>query len=436
MAQAVIHHTRVLRFNGSRLSRRQFVHNNYSHDSVLNRAKTAIRDYNFANDAANAALGDFSVGKFKMRGLSEMMASGREQMVKDRINLVGLSKSVINAIVVDAEGEDWSEVSRSLSGVPELLSRSGQRLTAASKLPHTKMMGESPSGLGASGRSEERNYYDYVSYRQELDISRNVDRMVRWILLDVNNGILPDDWSWAFRSLWQLTEAEESERRLKVAQADQIYLASQVIDASEIATSRFGSDNYSAETRLTLGREPEAVDPSAVVDPTATPAKIGAPTGPDVQRQALNGAQVTSLSNLIAQVALGNIPAATAKAIIMAAYPVEEAQAQAILAPLVGFVPTDPGALGQGGGNSTPGANASDSKDEQMELQSIVLSKERFSTAEQARQWAARSGYSAALVTVTDDAFHLTQRQASEFTDNLTTVALVDGVTAIMGTKR
>lgn len=68
-------------------------------------------------------------------------------------------------------------------------------------------------------------------------------------------------------------------------------------------------------------------------------AGLRAPT-PDVQKTALNGAQVDALKQLASDAAAGLIPVETAKQIALAAFPIDEAAAAAIFDPLEGFKPT------------------------------------------------------------------------------------------------
>jgi len=88
-----------------------------------------------------------------------------------------------------------------------------------------------------------------------------------------------------------------------------------------------------------LGYLPEDVgtDPNAVPEPvevedgaeqtdpeggdTTVDGTVAAPTGRDVQAEALNGAQVTALAELASQVALGQLPERSARAIARAAFP-------------------------------------------------------------------------------------------------------------------
>lgn len=58
----------------------------------------------------------------------------------------------------------------------------------------------------------------------------------------------------------------------------------------------------------------------------------------EVQKAALNGAQVAEMRGTIQAVADGQLPAASARAIILAAYPIAPADVDAMLSPLEGFV--------------------------------------------------------------------------------------------------
>jgi phage gp29-like protein len=77
--------------------------------------------------------------------------------------------------------------------------------------------------------------------------------------------------------------------------------------------------------------------------PVPTAAPVGAPPPApvsDVQSTALNGAQVSSLVDLAAQVSQGTLPLETARAIAASAFPlVKREEIDAIFNPLVGFTP-------------------------------------------------------------------------------------------------
>ena len=68
-------------------------------------------------------------------------------------------------------------------------------------------------------------------------------------------GIEPDNWSIQFVPLWQNTEEQEAIVRKIVAETDAIYLDRGVLDAAEVAVSRFGGNRWSMNTEVDLEGE-------------------------------------------------------------------------------------------------------------------------------------------------------------------------------------
>jgi lambda family phage portal protein len=94
-----------------------------------------------------------------------------------------------------------------------------------------------------------------------------------------------------------------------------------------------------AQTVSLMGAEGEPVDVASGGSGPKQAANVAATQG-DIQATALNGAQVTALVALAAQVANGQLPLETAKAIAKAAFPlVPDAEVDAIFAPLTKFTP-------------------------------------------------------------------------------------------------
>lgn len=240
----VIHASRLERFDGAKLPRRLFIQNQYWHDSVLTRLYNGIRNYNTGHDSAAAIMQDFNVGVFKMRNLAELVAAGKEKQIQERIELANYSKSVIRSLIID-ESETYEEKSRNVTGLPELLQAGANRLVAGTNMPHTKLLGESPSGSNATGNSTTTAWYDYVAAQQKNYLKPKLLNVVRKMV----SG-LPKDLDVDFKSLWQQDETEQADTRLKVAQADAVYLDRNVVDPSEVAISRFGGKKYSMETQI------------------------------------------------------------------------------------------------------------------------------------------------------------------------------------------
>jgi hypothetical protein len=119
-----------------------------------------------------------------------------------------------------------------------------------------------------------------------------------------------------------------------------VYIDRQVVTPEEIALSRFGSDGYSQETQIS--RELREPDPDGLPELTAgVPAAVGAAPAPgsdagapateDVQKTALNGAQVASLVDVVKAVVAEEIPRDAAVEIVALAYQVTTAEANRLL---------------------------------------------------------------------------------------------------------
>jgi phage-related protein (TIGR01555 family) len=250
-----IHHSRLLRFDGVILPRRLRIQNQWWGDSVFTRTLNAIRNYGLTHDSAVAALQDFSVGVFQIKNLADLISSGNEAIVKQRLELINYSKSVIKSMVLDTE-EKFEHQSKSLSGIPEVMKQANSRLVVASGMPHTKILGESPSGLGATGDSEVRDWYDYVKNQQKIVLRPQLSTLLRYIFLSKNGptaGVIPEKWDLEFNPLWQMSDKEQADMQLVVAQKDQIYIQNQVLDPDEVSRSRFGGEKYSMDTQIDEG---------------------------------------------------------------------------------------------------------------------------------------------------------------------------------------
>jgi phage-related protein (TIGR01555 family) len=357
----LIHHTRLIRFDGVQLPLGLHIANQHWGDSVLTRTYNAIRNYNTSNDAVATVLQEFNTGVLKIKNLAEMLAQGENASVQQRFEIISLAKSVCRAIVIDGESESYDNISASVSGIPDMLRTISQRLVVASRMPHTKILGESPSGLGATGESEIREWYDFVSRQQELILRPKIHKVLQIVFAarqGPSSGKEPETWSFEFSPLWQKSDKELAEIRKMQAETDEIYIRSQVVDPDEVAISRFGSNKYSVDTtidieaREAMSSETPSLEPSSSPAGTENPSVPGGSTKPiataasqnqlTTPTQSLNGAQVTSLIDIVQRVALNQIPRETGIAIIRVAFALSEKDAESIMGNVgSGFKPAE-----------------------------------------------------------------------------------------------
>lgn len=249
-----IHHTRVLRFDGVPLPTRLYKKNNYWHDSIYGYLSHAIRNYATTHDSVSTILSEFNQPVYRIEGLSEALAQDQDDLVFKKLQTVDMLRSTTRAIVLDKEDE-FQNVSTNVAGGKELVELTVQRLVAGSDIPHTRLLGNSPSGLGATGEAELINYYDSVKSMQEVHLRSPLEILTDLIFSQVGALPKPQDLTFEFDPLFQQDEETMAKSREKQALIDEKYVTLGVYDPDEVSNSRFGSGRYSFETVLEKDRE-------------------------------------------------------------------------------------------------------------------------------------------------------------------------------------
>ena len=373
-----VHASRVLHFRGASISRLQEQSNRGFGDSVFDLVWKVIRDFDSAYSNSSVLIEDFAQAVFKIKGLAEAIAGDRSDLVKKRLEVMDLSRSVLRAVALDADGEDFERKPTPVSGLSDLLDRFANRLSAATRIPVTVLMGTSPAGMSATGASDIRIFYDFISGQQQSVLKKPLERLIRLLMLSKKGptkGVEPENWAVQFRPLWQPSEAEQATTRATMAGADQIYLTNGVLSADEVRNARFSGDRYTVETTIEADDDTSEADDLAetegvtrAVDENGEPVEVkpgetkpgptgapgaGASGAPKVQDQAMNGAQVSSLIEVVRAYHAEEIPRESAIAIVKVAFRLSDQEALELIGP-ENFEPKEPPAPAFGGGFGGP----------------------------------------------------------------------------------
>ena len=179
--------------------------------SMFNGLYDVIADYNSNMSSAVSVMQEFCIGKFKMSGLADMMAEGNENTVQARMQLISTMKSVIHAVMLDAENEDYTRDTVALTGVSEVIDRSALRVCAAAGIPYTRLWGDSPGGLSTDDESGRKTYYDMIRSKQHTELLPAIKKLVMVIQAWKKTKT---DVKIEFNPLYSLTEVEESTVKL------------------------------------------------------------------------------------------------------------------------------------------------------------------------------------------------------------------------------
>jgi len=266
-----IHESRTLKMEGADIPELARLNNGGWSDSVITGNYHQIRALGEVYDDIEGIVGDFEQGVLTIQNLQELIASGQEAVVKKRLELIDLSRHVLNTTLLD-EREKYEKVTSTVTGLPDLMDRFGQALSAVACIPFTLLFGRSAAGLNATGENDVRQWYDNIAVEQVEQLRPQLERLVRYIMLAKDGAFggreLPQ-WKIKFNPLWQQTDKEIADTRKTVAETDAIYITNSVVDPAEIAISRFGGEDYSTDTTLAV----ERVEPDTQPDIVAKEAK-------------------------------------------------------------------------------------------------------------------------------------------------------------------
>jgi len=209
----IVHESRLLQFRGVTTARYAVLSGQFWDDSVLQRVIEAVRQSSAAWLSTSHLMTDASQGVIKLQNLMQLLSSGGEALLRKRMQLFDMGRSVARAVMLDAEKESFERVATSFQGIPDLLDRFMMRIASAAHMPVTILFGRSPAGMNATGESDVRAWYDQVAAERVEELVPNIEHLTRIIMATDDGptaGSILDGWCVEFPPLWQETKAERA----------------------------------------------------------------------------------------------------------------------------------------------------------------------------------------------------------------------------------
>ena len=261
-----IHYSRVLRFDGVKLPFDEFRQNNYYSDSVLDRLYESLINFNVAAAGASSMIYETNVDIMKVKGLMNYLQTAEgEKLIRKRFALAGVLKSFNNMMLLDTE-EEFQNKTNTFSGLPDLIDRFSQILSAATDIPATRLLGSSASGMNATGEGDLKNYYDMIRSKQNFTYKPQLDYFDQIMIMSLR--LKPeDDYKYKFNSLFQLSDKEQADLDYTKSQRDQIYLDRDVVSPSIVAKDLQQADTYTNLDDDYIKELEDAEDEEELIDP-------------------------------------------------------------------------------------------------------------------------------------------------------------------------
>lgn len=242
-SSVVVHHTRVLRFDGQPLPYFAWEKNERWGDSELQHLFDSLSNADTSTAAVASMLFEANVDVVKAEGLADLVSTrgGEEKLIK-RFQTAAVLKSFNRMLLLDGQ-ESYEKKGNNFSGLDKVMQQFMQDVSGAADIPVTRLYGQVPGGLNASGDSEIRNYYDSIKAKQEAILCPQLD-LLDEILIRSALGRMPDDYRYELGSLWQMSDKEKSEIEKNRAERDAKYLDMGVISEGVIAADLKEAGTY------------------------------------------------------------------------------------------------------------------------------------------------------------------------------------------------
>lgn len=179
-------------------------------DSVLTATLDAIK--NADSTAGNIASLVFEA-KIDIIRLPNFMASlGNEEYkrkILERYTLANMSKGINGTLLLDKE-EEYETKSAQLAGLTDILMAFMQIVSGAADIPVTRLLGQSPAGMNATGTSDMKNYHDRIQSIQQLEMTPALHKLDE-VLIRSSLGKRPPEIHYVWSPLEQMSEKERAD---------------------------------------------------------------------------------------------------------------------------------------------------------------------------------------------------------------------------------
>lgn len=275
LAHKKIHYSRVIRIDGVDLPWWQKIAEQGWGMSVIERLFDRLVAFDSTTTGAAQLVYKAHLRTMSVENLRQILAAGgpAEAALIKQFEMIRSMQTVEGLTLIDAK-DTFATHTYTFAGLSDVLLQFAQQLSGALQIPLVRLFGQSPAGLNATGDSDIRNYYDLILQQQEGRLRDGIERLLGIIYRSDIGQEPPEDLSFTFNSLWQMSETEKSTIAVGVTSAVvQAYDAGLVSKPAALKELRQSADvtgiwsNVTDEDIKDAENEPPPSE-LAMVDPT------------------------------------------------------------------------------------------------------------------------------------------------------------------------
>lgn len=275
-----VHRSRLLIFNGVRLTPRRMRARNGWGGSYLAQVWTAMEQYKTSHAYLAEAITQLTQGVLKLHGLNSAMKKKNSDLLAARLNALTRAKSMLGDIAIDAgDGEDYVVINRTVTGFLEAHEMTVEDLVIETGMPKSILLGKTEGGLNSGENAGDwETWNTVIGAKQEDEYTPKVQWALAVALSAAASPVRvddPQDIKIKWNPLRTETEGQKTANLGTVSTSIQTLVVAGVISPDEGRGHRVVQDefNLTAEEAEAPGDPfgaPEVVPPLDVTPGTAT----------------------------------------------------------------------------------------------------------------------------------------------------------------------
>jgi len=204
-------------------------------DSIIEAVYSAMK--NADATAANIAslVFEANVDVFRIPDFMASLADPEyRNRLMERFTLAATAKGINKALILDKE-EEYDRKAVTFAQLPEVMQAFLQMAAGAADIPVTRLLGQSPAGMSATGESDLKNYHDRIQSIQKLEMQPALYRLDECLIRSALGSRPPEIWyDWA--PLSQLSQKEQAEIGKMNAETAEILGRTGIFTSEELRT--------------------------------------------------------------------------------------------------------------------------------------------------------------------------------------------------------
>lgn len=207
-----VHHSRVLRFCGTKMPYWEQVAEQYWGTSAIESMyDELIKRDNVAHNIANLTF-KACLSVLQVENLDQMFATSSSVHQRRMYAMLSAINALENSLGIRLvnKGDDIQQLQYSFSGLPEVMDSAMMDMAGATSIPVTRLFGRSPAGMNSTGESDEKMYRQTLEQERSVHIDPVLERLIP-IICRSAIGYFPAGCKFKYPSLIEMSPEQKAQ---------------------------------------------------------------------------------------------------------------------------------------------------------------------------------------------------------------------------------